>query len=195
MISRKYDGSAQHDEGDQQDQGRRNMAGGREHGRGKPCHYYIRNVYRFALGCIFHELTNIITVLLLLAATCLPRSIVVTGLAPVMFARPHHAHLPPSCPTPLSCFVLLLSCPHPYHASPCPCHTATRPCPASRCPIKPLLLTPFNIPNYIPLYRLLPVISSTTPYTSPFTLPSCLAPSSHHRFPESTARQNVYPHT
>src|SRR6266568_1658748 len=84
------------------------VQGGR-HDRGKPCHYYIRNVYRFALGCIFHELTNIITVLLLLAATCLPRSIVVTGLAPVMFARPHHAHLPPSCPTPLSCFVLPLS--------------------------------------------------------------------------------------
>src|SRR6266702_4669187 len=66
--------------------------GGR-HDRGKPCHYYIRNVYRFALGCIFHELTNIITVLLLLAATCLPRSIVVTGLAPVMFTRPHHVLL------------------------------------------------------------------------------------------------------
>jgi len=55
MISRKYDGSAQHDEGDQQDQGRRNMAGGSEHDRGKPCHYYIRNGYVVALDYVFHH--------------------------------------------------------------------------------------------------------------------------------------------
>ncbi len=58
------------------------------HDRGKPCHYYIRNGYPVTLGCIFHELRNIITALLLSAAICLSRNIVKTGLAPVLFSPP-----------------------------------------------------------------------------------------------------------
>ncbi len=40
------------------------------------------------LVCIFHELRNIITVLLLSAAICLSRNIVETELAPVLFSPP-----------------------------------------------------------------------------------------------------------
>jgi hypothetical protein len=69
------------------------MTGGGEHDRGKPCHYYRRNVYRFALGYIFYELTNIITVLFLPEAICPSRNMVETGdpaweagNAPVIFS-------------------------------------------------------------------------------------------------------------
>jgi len=113
-----------------------------EHDRGKPCHYYIRNEYLVALGCIFLELTNIITVLLLLAAICPSRNMVETrdpawraGNAPVLFSRlsrlayqpcfltndthrsivvtglaPVMLQLALLCPSPLSCFGLPLSC-------------------------------------------------------------------------------------